>query len=124
MRTIAGHVNAIPGMNHHSDLANNENSILYEGNFQLRKQAFHWRYEFVNKSSAELALPPDYGNNFNIHALTLGYDHRLTPAAPVQLLLGAQTTFNFTPSALRGLYGKTPVGFEIYLHLLPHRHGL
>ena len=65
------------GLNHSSD-DNNEHSLLYEANLQLSEQAVYCRYEFVQKSADELdiqAMAP--GENFNINAFTLGYNHTI-----------------------------------------------
>lgn len=100
-----------------------EHSVLYESNLQLQKQAIYSRYEYVQKSAEELELASSFGHTrFNIHALTVGYNRNIAPFAPVDILLGAQTTLNFPDQQLRSLYGTLPVGFEIYLQLRPRRH--
>ncbi|HET9825980.1 MAG TPA: hypothetical protein VFP87_11630 [Chitinophagaceae bacterium] len=111
------------GMNHSTD-SYNENSALYEANVQLNRQAVYGRYEFVQKSAAELDLESEFGNtNFNINAFTLGYNRTIWNYPYVQLVAGAQATINFSPRALQDLYGKTPMGAEVYLQLKPNRHG-
>jgi hypothetical protein len=81
------------------------------------------RYEFVNKSSEELDLQNTFGEtHFNINAVTLGYNRLLAPAAPVEISLGSQATFNFPPKDLKEIYGNFPIGFQVYLLLRPHRH--
>jgi hypothetical protein len=123
MRTLNWSQTLVWGMNHKSTNGHNEIALLYENNLQLRTQAIYSRYEFVIKSAEELNLQDQFGQtDFNINAFTLGYNHRIAPVAPVQILLGVQGTFNFPPKALQPLYGKLPIGLEVYLLLRPHRH--
>jgi len=112
------------GMNHSTN-GHNEHSAVYEANLQLNKQAVYGRYEFVQKSSGELDLESEFGDvDFNINTFTLGYNRRIRGCSHVQLAAGAQATLNFSPRALQTLYGKTPMGGEVYLQLKPsmHRH--
>jgi hypothetical protein len=56
----------------------------------LNSQAIYGRFEYVNKSSEELALQDLFGETtFNIYELTFGYNRLLAPAAPVEISLGA-----------------------------------
>jgi hypothetical protein len=111
------------GMNDKTEQENNQFSILYETNLQLQRQALYARYEFVKKSAAELAIPNTHGDElYNINALTLGYNHNISPAAPLDILLGIQATLNFPGDALKPTYGSLPVGGQIYLQLRPRRH--
>jgi len=108
------------GMNH-SNAGTNEQSLLYEANLQLNKQALYGRYEFVQKSSEELDLQNEFGEiKFNINAATLGYNRTICTSANVQLAAGAQATINFAPRELQTLYGRTPLGAEVYLQLKPN----
>ena len=100
-----------------------EHSVVYENNLQFTKQAIYSRYEFVQKSAEELDLTSTFGDkNFDIHAVTFGYNRNVAPFAPVEILLGAQGTFNFPAPDLKELYGSVPVGFEVYIQLRPQRH--
>src|ERR1051326_8918033 len=111
------------GMNH-SKNGGNKNSVLYEANLQLNKQAVYWKYEFVQKSSEELDLQTEFGErNFNINAGTVGYNQTICKSSYFQLAAGAQATINFPPRALHTLYGKTPLGGELYLQMKPRIHG-
>lgn len=101
----------------------NEHSILYENNLQFPKQALYSRYEFVQKSAEELDLAATFGQtNFDIHAVTLGYNRNIARFAPIEILLGAQGTINFPAPRLKPLYGSTPFGMEVYLQFRPRRH--
>jgi len=115
------------GLNHSSENSKNRNehSFLYEANLQLKKHTVYGRYEFVQKTPADLDISyVDGGKNFNINALTAGYNRMIKDFNPVQLLVGAQLTVNFPPKDLEGLYGNIPLGGQIYLQLRPqlHRH--
>jgi len=102
-----------------------ENSFLLEGNYQCNKNAFYGRYEYIQKSKEELDLDNGYPEtNFNIHALTAGYNKQLINFSTVDLVGGTQFTLYGVDKDLQALYGKTPVGFELYLQLRPslHRH--
>ena len=123
MRTLNWSQTLAWGMNNKTAHDGNEHSFLYENNLQLRTQAIYMRYEFVNKSAEELELQNTFGEtHFNINALTVGYNRILAPAAPLEISLGAQATFNFTPEELKEIYGNVPIGFQVYLLLRPHRH--
>ena len=111
------------GMNDKTNHDHHEYSILYETNVQFIRQALYARYEFVKKSAEELAILTTHGDDlFNIHAFTLGYNHNISPAAPVDLLLGFQATLNFPGDRLKPVYGTLPVGAQVYLQLRPRRH--
>jgi hypothetical protein len=123
MRTLNWSQTMAWGMNHKSGHSGNENSLLYENNLQLRTQAIYARYEFVTKAADELDLQNTFGEeDFNINALTIGYNRQLAPAAPLEIALGMQATFNFSPKDLKEMYGNLPIGFQVYLLLRPHRH--
>ncbi|MGB8191939.1 MAG: hypothetical protein WCF67_08475 [Chitinophagaceae bacterium] len=111
------------GMNDKSLHDANEYSVLYETNLQFQRQALYLRYEFVQKSIEELGIPTSHGEETHgINALTLGYNINVAPAAPVDILVGLQTTLNFPSQGLRSTYGSLPVGGQIYLQLRPRRH--
>ena len=111
------------GMNTKSEHAHHEYSILYETNVQFNRQALYARYEFIKKSAEELAIPSTHGDDlFNINAFTLGYNHNISPPAPVDILLGVQATLNFPGAGLKSTYGTLPVGGQVYLQIRPRRH--
>ncbi|HEY0680018.1 MAG TPA: hypothetical protein VGD17_17155 [Chitinophagaceae bacterium] len=111
------------GMNDKTQHEHNEYSLLYETNLQFQRQALYARYEYVKKSADDLGLQLSHnGELFNINAVTLGYNFNISPAAPVDVLLGAQGTLNFPGAGLKSIYGSLPVGAQIYLQLRPRRH--
>jgi hypothetical protein len=102
-----------------------EHSFLLEGNYQCSKNAFYGRYEYIQKTKEELDLDNGYPEtNFNIHALTAGYNRQLIHFSNIDLVAGTQFTLHGVDKDLQTLYGKTPVGFEIYLQFRPtlHKH--
>jgi hypothetical protein len=123
LRTMNWSQTLVWGMNDKEFHRTKEHSVLYENNLQLQRQAMYGRYEYIRKSAEELELETTLGpKTFNIHALTLGYNRNISPAAPVEILAGLQTTINFPDRQLKPIYGSVPVGLEIYLQLRPRRH--
>lgn len=102
----------------------NTNSLLLETNLQLNKTAIYGRYEYVQKSAEELVLPqfPDNAN-FNIHALTLGYNRILFTQWKTDLSAGLQGAIDLEDRRLYPVYGKNPLSFELYLRISPALHG-
>ena len=123
MRTMNWSHTLAWGMNDKSDHDRNENSILYETNLQFSMQALYIRYEYVKKSADELGITTSHAEElFSINALTLGYNRNVARAAPLDVLLGIQGTFNFPASGLKSVYGAAPIGAQVYLQLRPRRH--
>lgn len=99
-----------------------DNSALLEGDLRIRKLALYTRYEFVQKTTEELVLNPVvYGNNsiFPVNAVTLGLNYDLFKVGPLNLAVGGQLTYYSPDSRLNSLYGKNPMGGEIFLRLYP-----
>lgn len=99
-----------------------DNSGLLEGDLRIKKLALYTRYEFVQKTTKELVLNPAvYGDNtiFPINAVTLGLNYDLVKIGPLNLAAGGQLTYYAAESRLNTLYGKNPVGGEIFLRLYP-----
>jgi len=109
------------GQNHNSDNGKTLPSALLETTLQLSKTAIYGRYEFVRKDADELDLHTLYPTNpnFNINALTIGTSRILTTFKNTDLRAGLQATADFSPTALRSLYGTAPIGFEVYLRVSP-----
>lgn len=110
------------GQNHLSDNGKTLPSVLLESNLQWHKAAFYGKYEYVKKDADELDLENQhtgYNPNYTIQAVTLGANRILTSFKSTDLRIGLQGTLNLSPSALQPLYGKTPVGAEVYLRISP-----
>jgi len=101
------------------------NAALFEATFRLSRWAFYTRYEWVAKSVEELNLEEEaYGTpdlSFGLNVVTLGAAYDLLHIGHLVIAGGGQLTLNKPPAGLQGLYGKTPVGGELYLHIYPAR---
>jgi len=101
------------------------NAALLEATLRLNKCAVYTRYEWVQKSVEELnLLEPVYGpsdRQFALNTVTLGGAYDLLRIGHLVLAAGAQVSVNRPATALQGLYGKTPLSGELYLHIYPQR---
>lgn len=98
---------------------------MLEGNLQFNKSAVYTRYEFVQKSGEELDLFNEFGDtNFDINVVSVGYNHTLMPGQSFDLSAGTKATLNISDKKLQNLYGKTPVGWQVYLQLRPGITGI
>ncbi|WP_208419960.1 hypothetical protein [Paraflavitalea devenefica] len=97
-----------------------EHSALLESNLQMNRTAIYGRYESIQKSEHELNIDINgLDELFSINALTLGASYNFLHAFNTNFRIGIQGSAFFTPSELRGLYGKLPLSAEIYIHVLP-----
>lgn len=99
-----------------------ENAFLLEGSWRKNKWALFSRYEYVQKSVEELNLNQVvYGHEalFPINALTLGFNHDLLKMGNTRLAGGSQFIYYRPDQRLAGLYGKSPMAFEVYLRFYP-----
>ncbi|MFN4315322.1 MAG: hypothetical protein ACK4E0_13560 [Chitinophagaceae bacterium] len=97
-----------------------EHSALLESNLQMNRTALYGRYEFIQKSGHELNTGiNDSDKLFPVNALTLGTSYNFLHAFNTNFRIGVQGSAFFTPSELRGLYGRLPLSAEIYIHVLP-----
>ncbi|WP_428329309.1 hypothetical protein [Mucilaginibacter sp.] len=99
-----------------------DNSALLEANLRLKKLSLYTRYEYVQKTTEELNLNSIiYGDDtiFGVNAITLGINYDLFKLGPLNLAAGGQLTYYAADSQLNGLYGKNPMGGEVFLRLYP-----
>ena len=97
-----------------------EHSILLESNYRFGRNAFYGRYEWVQKSTEELQLEDQLGHQtFDVQVLTAGYNRGIWKSKLVDLAAGTQVTLNFPAAGLQPIYGRVPVGFQVYLQLRP-----
>jgi len=99
-----------------------EQAALLEASWRKHKMAWYGRYEFVQKSTDELALDETiFGHDalFPVHAITIGTAYDVWSPGNIKIALGGQFTVYNTTETLRPLYGKTPMAFEVYLRLYP-----
>lgn len=108
------------GQNHYKG-GKPQPSVLLENTLQLHKTAIYGRYEFVQKGAEDLDMDNLFPTNpnFNINALTLGVNRTLATVKKTNLSAGVQGTLNISPSALKTIYGNTPVGLQVYIRLNP-----
>lgn len=100
-----------------------EHSLLLEDNFQFGKNALFSRYEFLQKSTEELDLESELGHaTFDVHVFSLGYNRSILQKSIFELTAGTKATINFPAKELKPLYGKLPVGFQVYIQLRPSLH--
>jgi len=110
------------GLNDKSD-GHKEHSLLLEDNYQFGKNALFSRYEFVQKSAEELDLEDELGQStFNVHVFSAGYNRSLWKKGKMELTAGTKATINFPAKELKPLYGKAPVGGQVYIQLRPSVH--
>lgn len=99
-----------------------ENALLLEGRLRLQRLAVYTRYEWVQKSSEELALDENtYGEHtlFDIHALTLGAHYDLFHMGRIRVAGGGQLTGYAADHRLDALYGRHPLSGELFLRIYP-----
>jgi hypothetical protein len=62
-----------------------------------------------------------YGEHvlFPVNALTLGVNYDLLNRGTIRMAAGSQFTYNKADNKLNSLYGKNPMGFEVYLRFYP-----
>lgn len=107
------------GMNHISN-EKNLSSVLLESNLKLAPIALYFRYEFVQKNADELQLLQFKENtSFNIQAITIGINRIFVTQFKTDVSIGLKGTINFPDKNLKNIYGKNPLGAEIYLRLAP-----
>lgn len=98
------------------------NAMLLEATLKVRRLAVYSRYEWVQKSVEELNLSTAYGDEhrvFGVNAITAGGAYDLFHIKPIIVAGGAQVSLYSTDNVLAPLYGKTPMAFEVYLHIYP-----
>jgi|GEM_PF-152979 len=101
--------------------ADGENAALLEASYRINKLALFGKYEYVQKSTEELALDEStYGNTlFPVNAYTLGFNYDLLHVSKTRIALGSQLTFYNEDKKLYNLYGKNPMAFEVYFRIYP-----
>lgn len=98
-----------------------ENAALLEAAYRVRKLSVYSRYEWVQKSTEELNLDETaYRENlYGVNALSLGLNYDVLNLKKFRGAIGGQLSFYNTNSALNNLYGKTPVGGQVFFRIYP-----
>ncbi len=99
-----------------------EHAALLEAALRRSRLVAYGRYEWVQKSTEELALDEGvYGHDarYPVQALTLGAGYDVLRKSAIRAMLGTQGTVYKADKALEGLYGRYPLAAEVYLRLYP-----
>jgi hypothetical protein len=104
------------------DSDHKEHSLLFESAFNWNRNTIYGKYEFVEKSTEELALDENiYGHHekFPVSAITLGVNRRLFTAAKTDFSIGTQASLYLPDKKLQSLYGRSPVAFQAFIRINP-----
>lgn len=104
------------------DANHKEHSVLAESAYNFGKNAVYGKYEFVEKSTGELALDESvYGHHgkFSVNAITIGVNRQLVSLGKTDVSVGAQGTLYRADKALSSLYGSTPIAFQAFIRINP-----
>lgn len=106
----------------YNDSGNNhqENSFTVESNLQLDRFALYGRYEYIEKSAAELQLDEfNEDQIFKVNAATLGINYTILRKIKTNFSIGAQATLFKANNILNPIYGKNPYAVEVYIRISP-----
>jgi hypothetical protein len=96
-----------------------EHSILWEGNYQMKRVALHSRFESFQKSNHELNIISLTDIIYSVQALTLGGTFRFAKWFNTDTAVGFQMTQNFIPDSLESFYGKQPLSMQVFIRVVP-----
>jgi hypothetical protein len=105
------------GLNSRDEI--DEHSLLLESNLILPRANVYGRFEQIQKSAEELAIPLEDDRIFDISAFTIGAAYKLATFSNTDLFAGLQGTINATDNRLKDLYGTSPLSGELYLRFSP-----
>jgi hypothetical protein len=100
---------------------NGENAALVEAAYRVKKISVYSRFEWVQKSTEELNLNENiYGENlFGVNALSLGLNYDILKFNKFRTAFGGQISLYNTNSTLNNLYGKNPIGGQVFIRIYP-----
>ncbi|MFI5263309.1 MAG: hypothetical protein ACHQM6_02205 [Candidatus Kapaibacterium sp.] len=108
---------------HHS--LSEQQSVLAESEFHFLGNMLYGRFEYVEKSQAELVIGFNPLEKEPLKELTFGVNRKLFDLSGVDLDLGIQGTVNFIPANIAFVYGdEYPKAFEVFLSFHPKMYGL
>lgn len=94
-------------------------SFLLETSVNIaNRNTFFGRIEHVEKTGEDLALLP-LDRKIPITEITLGGVHELTQGLKYDTGVGASVTFNWKSQDLDAIYGRSPMGFWLFLRIRP-----
>lgn len=114
---------ALWGMNKVKDHSG-EHATLVEASWRKSRLGVLSRYEWVQKSTEELALDETvFGHDsvFPVHAFTIGMNYEIACVKKITIAAGGQFTFYQAAKKLDVLYGKNPLAVEFFLRVYPGR---
>lgn len=95
-------------------------ALLLESDYQRGRDTIFARWERVEKSGHELALPGSEDHIFAVAAYSLGYVRDILHGGGIDLGLGAEFTLDDLPGRLRQFYGDDfGYGFQVFLRVRP-----
>ena len=99
------------------------NSVLFESNYDFRKNAIFGRFETVQKSGHDLVLAHALEHNiFRVNSLSMGYIRDVVKDKGIDVGLGGMFTANFNPAILTPYYGGTTHGgWQLFMRFRPSR---
>lgn len=105
-----------------SDEGNN-NSFLYESNYEFDKNSIFGRLERVQKNAHELVLEePHPEGNLWLGAYSVGYLREIIKDKGLDVGVGGMATFNTNPSSIAPFYGGTTHGgWQFFVRIRPSR---
>lgn len=104
------------------DKNHQEHSVLAESAFSWKKNAIYGKYEFVEKSTDELALDEDkfgHDGKFPVSALTLGFNRKIFSLGKTDFSVGTQATLYMPEKPLESLYGSNPWAYQVFIRVSP-----
>jgi hypothetical protein len=115
--TFAWGRNSHGGMNAGMNL----DSYLLETSLNIaQRHTVFGRFEYAQKMGEELDVMP-MERVFGIGQFTLGYVFDFTPKSPFQTGIGAAVTWNAIPAELEEMYGRSPMGWWVFVRVRPRK---
>jgi hypothetical protein len=99
-----------------------EKAVLAEASWHLKKIGLYTRYEWVQKSTEELALDENvFGHEqlFPVNAFTIGFNYTWLNIGQTRIAAGAQGSLFHAAHELDQLYGANPLSAELYIRIYP-----
>jgi hypothetical protein len=96
-----------------------EYSLLWEGNYQLKRWGIFSRVESVQKSNEELNLILPEEEHYTFQAASLGGTYTFGQWLNTDVALGVQATQYFIPNSLETFYGESPLSLQVFLRVIP-----
>ena len=98
-----------------------QHAFLAEAAWKMHQVTVYGRYDYTQKSAAELALEENFVPNelFTVQSITLGLNLDILNEKNVTIAPGINFTIYPTEAKLKYLYGETPLAMQVYLRIYP-----